>query len=158
MSITRAILSGFAFTVAACGSCDRADERMAAPTPPQARAPSDTTTPPPAADSQPTATTQRAEDVAVAVEHLLESIRSSTLGFVRNGTEHSGPDAAAHLQRKYEHYRDEIARPEDFIAKAATQSETTGKPYMVKLADDQQVPLAKWLTTRLAEWRAAPER
>lgn len=157
MSMTRAILSGIAFTVAACGSCDPDEERVPAPTSP-AQTPSAKPTPSTGADSQPAATTQRAEDVAVAVEHLLESIRSSTLRFVRNGTEHSGRDAAAHLERKYEHYRDQIVRAEDFIAKAATKSETSGKPYMVKLADGQQVPLAEWLTAQLAEWRAARER
>ena len=51
-----------------------------------------------------------------------------------------------------------ITTPEDFIAKAATKSELSGKPYLVRLEDGTEQELATWLTARLAEWRAAPPR
>ncbi|HUR26665.1 MAG TPA: DUF5329 family protein [Planctomycetota bacterium] len=93
------------------------------------------------------------EDAAAVIEQLLAAIADSKLVFVRNGSDHTGAAAAAHIRKKREHYAKEIHTPEDFIAKAATKSELSGKPYLVKLADGTSVTLAEWLGARLAEWR-----
>src|SRR5690349_12660467 len=96
------------------------------------------------------------EDATVAIEHLLATIASSPLVFLRNGSEYTGKRAADHIRSKYVHYKKDIATAEDFIVKAATKSELSGKPYKVRLADGKEVELAAWLTERLAEWRAQP--
>jgi hypothetical protein len=102
--------------------------------------------------------TPRSENVAAAVEYLLGCIEACPLVFIRNGSEHNGAVAAAHVRRKYEYYNKEIVSAEGFISKAATKSEVSGKPYLVKLADGQHVPLSEWLTARLAERRSAQTR
>lgn len=113
--------------------------------PPLAPLPQEAPKPPPAAP---------AETPAATIEHLLGVIAGSPLVFIRNGSEHTGAEAAAHIRAKYDHYRREIATPEDFIVKAATKSELSGRPYLVRLEDGQELHLADWLTARLAEWRA----
>jgi len=98
------------------------------------------------------------EDASAAIEHLLGVIESSPLVFIRNGAEYTGKEAAAHIRSKRDYFEKKIVTPEDFIAKAATKSELSGKPYLVRLADGTSMELAAWLTMRLAEWRSAPRR
>ena len=148
---TRSMLAvAFALAGATLASCPA---RPSAPTAPPASS-SEAPAPPQPVAPSPTP----AEDVAAAIEHLLATIASSELVFVRNGDEHTGAAAAGHIRKKREHYAKEIKTAEDFIAKAATKSELSGKPYAVKLADGKRVPLAEWLGARLAEWRASQPR
>ncbi|MEO6710596.1 MAG: DUF5329 family protein [Planctomycetota bacterium] len=96
------------------------------------------------------------EVAAALIEQLLGTIAASPLVFLRNGSEHTGVKAAEHIRGKYEHYKKSIATPEDFISKAASKSELSGKPYLVRLEDGREVELAGWLTERLAELRKVP--
>jgi dTDP-4-dehydrorhamnose reductase len=98
--------------------------------------------------------TAAVEDVATVVDYLLQKIADSGLTFIRNGSEHTAAEAAAHIRDKYEHDQAEITTPEDFIAKAATSSVLTGQPYLVKTQDGQTRPAADWLRERLADYRA----
>ena len=59
---------------------------------------------------------QRAE-----VEHLVAFLEESDCVMIRNGERHDGVDAAEHVRRKYEHFRDRIDSTEAFIARAATK-------------------------------------
>jgi hypothetical protein len=140
------LLTCCALVIGGCGGARPERKPEAAPA---ASAPEDS----PAAE-----VTQPSENVGDAVEHLLGLIQASPLVFIRNGSEHDGAAAAAHIRGKYEHYKKEIGSAEDFISKAATKSELSGKPYLVKLADGRQLPLSEWLTARLAEWRSTQTR
>ncbi|HTF88852.1 MAG TPA: DUF5329 family protein [Planctomycetota bacterium] len=123
--------------------------RPAPPTSPPLSAPP---VPPPAATVPPKPV---AEDAAAVIEQLIGTIAASPLVFIRNGSEHTGEKASAHIRDKYEHYKKSIATPEDFIAKAASKSELSGKPYLVKLADGREAELSGWLSERLVELRKA---
>ena len=86
------------------------------------------------------------------IQHLLHVVADSDFEFVRNGKSYTAAEAADHMLRKYEHFADRIASPEDFIEWAATRSLVSGRVYTVRTADGE-VPTAEWLTRALAEYR-----
>ena len=65
------------------------------------------------------------------VEHLIATLANSECVMIRNGKAHDGEEAADHVRRKYEHFRDEIDSTEDFIAYSATRSLISGRAYQV---------------------------
>jgi len=93
-------------------------------------------------------TAQRAE-----VEHLIAFLETSGCAMLRNGKAHDAAEAAAHVRRKYEHFRDEIASTEDFIARAATRSLVSGRPYAVLCPGQAERPAGDWLLEELAAFR-----
>lgn len=97
----------------------------------------------------------KAADAPAAVEHLLATVAKSDAKFVRNGDEHSGKDASAHMRKKYNHFKKKIKTPEDFIELCATKSELSEKPYQIKTPDGKLVASKDWMLARLEEWRAA---
>ena len=90
---------------------------------------------------------------AVEVQHLLGYLAESECRMVRNGKSHSGAEGARHVQRKYDHYREEIGSTEQFIELAATKSLRTGLPYEVHCPGDPPVPSAEWLQDQLDRFR-----
>jgi hypothetical protein len=84
---------------------------------------------------------------------LIGSIRQSPCTFIRNGSEYDGMQAAEHIQAKYEYYKDEIGSVDDFIARAASKSVLTGRPYEVRCGD-KTVPAADWLRAEDEAYRA----
>ena len=88
-------------------------------------------------------------NVEKSVETLLDRIAKSNAVFIRNGSDHTGPEASKHLKAKFEHFRKEILTAEDFIRLAATKSMISGKPYLVKFQDGKTMPLADWLAQQL---------
>ena len=85
------------------------------------------------------------------IERLLDVVRTTNIVFIRNGEEHTGPDAEQHLRGKWKLAVKEIATARDFISKLASRSSTTGEEYRVRLADGSELPSGDWLTARLAE-------
>lgn len=83
------------------------------------------------------------------VDALLVFVESSGCQFIRNGSEHSPADARKHLQKKLDYTDDKglVDSPEDFIARAATESSMSGEPY-------RELPRSPATFGRLAEWRA----
>ncbi len=71
------------------------------------------------------------------------------LQFMRNGNPHTAAEAAEHMQAKYRHFNKEIVTAEDFIARCASRSEMTGKPYTVKLGDGKAQPASGFLMQEL---------
>jgi hypothetical protein len=88
------------------------------------------------------------------IRHLIGYVSGSDLTFVRNAGEYSPHEAAAHLQKKYRHFRDDIDSAEEFIALCATRSLLSGKPYQVIDRQGDLRPTADWLRTELAAYRA----
>jgi hypothetical protein len=89
------------------------------------------------------------------IGHLLDFIAASSCAFIRNGVAYDGAEAAAHVKDKYEYYQRDIHSAEDFITKAASRSELSGKPYLVRCGADT-TPAADWLTRELTIFRRQP--
>ena len=90
------------------------------------------------------------------IEQLLSRLAASGCRFQRNGSWHEASDARSHLAKKYRYLQDKRPQStaEDFIALAASKSSVSGKPYLVKCADQREVPSADWLTGQLKQLRA----
>jgi len=73
--------------------------------------------------------------------------------FIRNGSEHSASEAAAHLQRKLAAAHGRITTAEQFIDVLGTRSSFTGIVYRVRFADGRVVDSAVWLRQLLRELR-----
>ena len=54
------------------------------------------------------------EQAAVVIECLLDHISGSKSVFIRNGKQYTSEQAAGHIRKKYEHFREDIETPEDF--------------------------------------------
>jgi len=88
------------------------------------------------------------EALIVRVEH------ADGVVFIRNGSEHSAVEAAAHLRRKLAAAHGRITTAEQFIDKLGTRSSMTGMAYRVRFADGRQIDSATWLRQLLRELRA----
>lgn len=86
------------------------------------------------------------------IDHLLDFIAASPCAFIRNDVEYPAPEALAHIQDKYDYYRDQIATAEDFIDLAASKSMMSGRLYMVR-CDATPMPAGDWLRQELATYR-----
>jgi hypothetical protein len=94
-----------------------------------------------------------ATELSQTIQYLLDFVKNSQCRFYRNNKEHSAGEAAAHMQRKYAHFKDKIKTPEDFIRLAGTRSLMTGKLYYVVLRDGEKVTSAAWLLQALEAYR-----
>ncbi|MGB6290133.1 MAG: DUF5329 domain-containing protein, partial [Desulfobulbales bacterium] len=86
------------------------------------------------------------------IVHLLQYIESSDCIFIRNGKEYTAAEAMAHIQKKYEYFKDRVKTSEDFIKYAATKSSISGKPYVVR-CNGREIRNADWLNTELQKLR-----
>lgn len=87
------------------------------------------------------------------IDHLLEFVAGSPCTFIRNDVAYRGPEAAAHIEDKYEYYRNDIHTAEDFIDLAATRSALSGRKYLVHCGAGLKRPAADWLRDELAAFR-----
>ena len=84
------------------------------------------------------------------IEALLSHLAGLTdATFVRNGSAYDAKTAAKFLRKKWEANEKEIMTAADFIARAATASSTTGKPYLIRLKDSPERPCADYLHAEL---------
>ena len=88
------------------------------------------------------------------IDKLIVFVENSDCLFVRNGDEHSGKDAAKHIKRKYKHYRDDIASPEEFIELSATKSSMSGRYYHIRCEGKQELKSKDWLLDELSSIKA----
>ena len=94
-----------------------------------------------------------ANHLSQTIQYLLDFVKTSECIFIRNNKEHTAVEAAAHMQRKYEHFNDKIKTPEDFIRLTATKSLMTGKLYYVRLKDGEKLASEAWLLQELEAYR-----
>lgn len=87
------------------------------------------------------------------VSHLIEFVKTSSCIVTRNGDDHQGKDAAKHISKKYQHYRDDIKTSEDFIRLSATKSTMSGKMYKVKCPGKRELTTQDWLLGELKVFR-----
>lgn len=88
------------------------------------------------------------------IDRLLDFVEHSECRFVRNGSEHPGAEARAHLQKKLKYLEDRnrVNSAEEFIDLAATQSSVSGRAYEVRCPAGVQ-PASVWLKTELQRQR-----
>jgi len=96
-----------------------------------------------------------AESLDESINYLLDYVGKSDATFIRNGQTHTPQEAVNHIKAKYEHFKNEIRTPEDFIRLAASKSLLTGKPYLVRTPNGKEMRLDVWLTDALKEYRAS---
>jgi hypothetical protein len=100
---------------------------------------------------------QQTEDVEATVQHLINYVKESDVTFQRNTTRYTGAEAAEHINRKYQHFKDDIDTPEKFIELCATGSLMTGRPYLVITTQGEQQSASEWLYTELQIYRLRNE-
>ena len=96
---------------------------------------------------QPTATVDK------TIQHLMAHVAGSGLTFIRNAERYTSVDAAEHMNKKYQHFKDEIETPEDFIELCATKSLLSGAPYLVIDAQGNEMKTSDWLQAELGSYR-----
>ena len=94
-----------------------------------------------------------AADTASEIDSLLNAVSQSDCVFLRNGKAHDAQAAAAHLRMKYRRGKKYAATTEDFIARLASKSSRSGKPYYMDCAGTGRLLTADWLSEQLAEIR-----
>ena len=84
--------------------------------------------------------------IEALIAHL-ENLKDAT--FTRNGSDYDAKSAAKFLRGKWKSHDKEIKTAGDFIAKAATGSSTSGKPYMIRLKGGEPTACGDYLTAQL---------
>jgi Family of unknown function (DUF5329) len=91
------------------------------------------------------------------IEALIDAVeRGADATFIRNGRSYSAATAAQFLRGKWRSREAEVCSANDFIAKVASFSSTTGDPYLVRLRDGREVPAAEFFRAQLAQLATAP--
>ncbi len=99
-----------------------------------------------------TAHSAQSENLPQVISYLVQFVSTSNLTFIRNGEKHTCDEAATHMIRKYDYFKNSIKTPEDFIRLCATKSILSGKPYLVQTANGI-MPANEWLKQVLAVYR-----
>ena len=94
-----------------------------------------------------------AEDLETVIGYLLQYVRNSEVVFIRNNKEHTAHEAEDHMRKKYQHFKEQIKTPEDFIQFAGTKSLLSGRRYRVRLKNGKTIQSQKWLEIALEEYR-----
>jgi Family of unknown function (DUF5329) len=91
------------------------------------------------------------------IDGLMSRLEASGCEFNRNGTWHAAAEAKSHLLRKLKYLEDKdlVQSTEQFIELAASNSSTTGQPYLVRCANGATVRSSTWLLTQLKAMRSA---
>ena len=95
----------------------------------------------------------RGELLEQTINYLLDYVTKSDATFIRNGQTHTPQEAVNHIKAKYEHFKNEIKTPEDFIRLSASKSLLTGQPYLVRTKGGKEMELSVWLTDALKQHR-----
>lgn len=90
------------------------------------------------------------------IDALLSLVRGSDAVFIRNGTEHTGPAAAAHLKSKLWWAGNRVQTARDFIDGVASRSEESGLPYEIAPKTGAREPLRAWLLRALEALERTP--
>ena len=100
---------------------------------------------------------QQTEDIEATVQYLISYVKEADVTFQRNSTRYTGNEAAEHINKKYQHFKDDIDTPEKFIELCASGSMMTGRPYLIITKQGEQLPASEWLNTELAIYRLRNE-
>jgi hypothetical protein len=83
------------------------------------------------------------------IDGLLSALDAPGITFIRNGEEHDGAWAKAHLTEKLKSANPPITTADDFIATVGSTSSHSGKPYLIK-TDGKTIEAGTWFKDKLA--------
>lgn len=93
---------------------------------------------------------QAAGDEKAKIEALISHVEGlDSASFIRNGKDYSAANAGKFLRAKWGRDDKEVETAADFIARVATESGTTGKPYVIRFKDGKETPCGEYLTAQL---------
>ncbi len=93
--------------------------------------------------------------MADEIEHLLRFVENTNCQYERNGEMYTGKEAAEHIKKKYNYFKEKIDTAEKFIELSATKSTLSGKYYMVHCNGKPKINSQKWLLQELENYRTA---
>ena len=82
----------------------------------------------------------------------LESLQDAT--FVRNGSDYTSKNAAKFLRAKWSAHEEDAKTAADFIAKLASGSSSSGKPYTIRFKDGSSKNSGEVLSAQLKKLEA----
>ncbi len=94
-----------------------------------------------------------ANTVDEEIEQLISEVGKDGCRFIRNEQRYSTRSARAHLRSKWELNEQYVTSTEDFINKIASQSVTTGEPYIVRCRGGEETIAKEWFFQRLFAYR-----
>ena len=90
------------------------------------------------------------------IDFLLSSVENMMgVKFIRNGTEHDGKEAAAHLRMKLQKAGGKVRTADDFIRLCGSRSFLSGKPYRIISSDGKTVNSDRYFREKLKEFDSA---
>ena len=90
------------------------------------------------------------------IDFLLSSVEMMRgAKFIRNGVEHDGKEAAAHLRMKLQKAGGKVRTVDDFIKLCASKSFLSGKPYTIRSSDGKTVNSERYFREKLKEYDSA---
>jgi|WetSurMetagenome_2_1015567.scaffolds.fasta_scaffold238638_2 hypothetical protein len=100
----------------------------------------------------------RAADLPLAEEKQIEALIATIewltdATFIRNGRPYGAVAAAEFLRRKWRLREADVGSVDDFIAKVASFSSTTGQIYLIRFSDGLEIPCSIFLRTELSNRR-----
>ena len=91
---------------------------------------------------------QRSEEQKIqALISIVRDLKDAT--FIRNGKEYDCQAAAHHMQLKWSYAKGQIKTARQFIDKIASASSQSGKPYLIRFKDGQEIKSGDFLSERL---------
>ena len=94
-----------------------------------------------------------ADSMNEEIDYLISLVGASGCTFIRNGHRINGSVARAHLKSKRRRNAHIIDSTEAFIKKIASQSATSGKPYLISCKGEKRQNAREWFTAMLAQRR-----
>jgi hypothetical protein len=89
------------------------------------------------------------------IQYLISSVEKlEGAKFTRNGTVHSGKEAASHLRMKLQKAGDKVKTAEDFIRLCASKSYVSGNPYTIRLADGKTIKAGVYFRDKLKKYNS----
>jgi hypothetical protein len=83
------------------------------------------------------------------IEILISSVENlKGAKFIRNGTEHTGKEAAEYLRMKLQNAL-AVQTADDFIRLCASKSMITGKPYTIRLSEGKAIESEEYFREKL---------
>jgi hypothetical protein len=88
------------------------------------------------------------------IQYLISSVeKMEGASFIRNGSEHSGAEAANHLRMKLEKAGDRVKTADDFMKLCASKSYLSGKPYMIRFNSGVTITAEKYFREKLLSFK-----
>ena len=102
----------------------------------------------------PLAALEQAEQRAIDALIAWVTKQPDTVRFVRNGSDYATSDAVKLMRTKWDSQKGAVQSADDFIRLCASRSESSGKPYRIRLADGSERDSGEVLREQLALIRA----